>query len=237
MASPFAGCGVEVVARGGEHPLPGPFAGSGRVLKAEGAREIDVAGAVAEVEGVLAANAFEVLSELRCDASRQQGNGVVPSFALTNDDVPCREVHVLDAQGSALGDSQARPIEELGHKARGSLKVLEDEVDFLPREHDRQAWDARRALEVFESRQIEVQHVAIEKDDGAKGLLMSRGARATLGDEHIEKRPNLRGAARARIAPVITHETRDPSVVGLARPDAVVSRRKCSLNEHAKWSW
>lgn len=59
VAAPLAGHGLYVETRGGEDPLPAPFAPGVRVLAQERAGQFDPAGAVAEVGLVLLASAFK----------------------------------------------------------------------------------------------------------------------------------------------------------------------------------
>ena len=64
---------VDVNAGGREHPLPGPFTASVRVLASEGPGQFHPAGAVLQVARVLPLHRFEVLGQRILDGGRQHG--------------------------------------------------------------------------------------------------------------------------------------------------------------------
>jgi hypothetical protein len=69
-AAPLAGHGLYVETRGGEGPLPAPFAAGVRVLALERTGQFDPAGTVAEVGLVLLASAVQVGGQGGLDRGR-----------------------------------------------------------------------------------------------------------------------------------------------------------------------
>jgi hypothetical protein len=128
---------VDVHASCREHPLPGPFARGGGILEAQRAGELHVTRAGAEVGGVLVPGAFELLPEIGRGGSWKERDAIFAALALSNDDVACAKVQILDPQGDAFGDTQACAVKELCHQERRAVEVIEDATDFVAREHDR----------------------------------------------------------------------------------------------------
>jgi hypothetical protein len=86
---------------------------------------------------VLVPGAFELLPEIGCDGPWKERKAIFAALTLPNDDVACAKVQIFDAQGGALGDAQARAVEELRHQEGRAAEVIEDAADFVAREHDR----------------------------------------------------------------------------------------------------
>jgi len=137
MPASLAGGSVEVQARCGEHPLPGPFARGGRILEAQRAGEFDATRAGAEVGGVLVPGVFELLPEIGGGGYWEECDAIPSALALSNDDMAGAKVQIFDAESGALGDAQAGAVQELRHQKRRAVEVIEDAADFVACEYDR----------------------------------------------------------------------------------------------------
>lgn len=93
MPAALAGQTVDVDARGRERPLPGPLAARVGVLRAEGPRQLDPAGARLEIDLMLVPDHNEVPQH-------------------PHHDLVAREIDVLHAQAGALEQAEPCAIEE-----------------------------------------------------------------------------------------------------------------------------
>lgn len=72
--------------------------------------------------------------------------------------------------------------------------------DFAAIEHDREMFAWRSAHELVEPRQVDVQDLAVEEQEGGEGLVL-RGRRAAFGDGEVgQEGSDLVGAELARVA-------------------------------------
>lgn len=86
------------------------------------------------------------------------------------------EVHILDAQAEALVEAEPAAVQQLGHEGELALEASDDAERFILRQHSRKAG---RLLGPHASvdREVEglLQNVAVQKQNGAQGLVLSGG--------------------------------------------------------------
>jgi hypothetical protein len=120
---------------------------------------------------------LQVLFQRGARRPRQHDDAVLVAFAGADVDGVTRQVHVLHAQAAALHQAQPGPVQELGHQpedAVGPLDTHQDAADLLRRQHDGQPFAPPRPQGI-DPPQVDVQHPAVEEDEGVEGLVL--GAR------------------------------------------------------------
>ena len=104
------------------------------------------------------------MSEVRLDHLRKHRDAVLVALPGPDDDLVGGEVHVLDA---TLENPQAGAIEQAGHEPRRALELLEHGADLLASQDDGQTLRTLRAHDALEPGQVQLEHVAVEKQEGA----------------------------------------------------------------------
>src|SRR5215467_11083699 len=75
------------------------------------------------------------------------------------------------------------PVQQDRHEPRHAIEVLEDSPDLLACQHHGQVNGPLGPDDVVEPRQFDAQHLAIEKEQGAQGLVLRGGGDLTLNGE------------------------------------------------------
>ncbi len=113
-------------------------------------------------------------------------------------------------------------------------------LDFLRREHDRQAFRSLRRFNVIQPRQLGLQHLLVEEKQGALRLVLSR-CRNTPRDRKVsEERLDLVRPHFTRVPLVVKEdEASHPAAIGLLRAYAIVleSDAVTELIEQPPWRW
>ena len=96
------------------------------------------------------------------------------------------EVNILDAEAEALDQAQAGAKDEFGDELVSSGESGDDSQGLFSGE------DGRQVMRFFGSddgdvRQVYFEHVAVEKEDGAEGLVLGRGGDVFVHSEVGEK--------------------------------------------------
>jgi hypothetical protein len=118
---------------------------------------------------------FELGLQGSVKAGREHGHAVFVAFTLAIGELILSEISVLDAQAHALHEAQAGALEQACHEKFGSGKVAENGFDFGTGENDRQASGTFRPFDAFDHGQSDVQHIAIEEEEGIEGDVLGGG--------------------------------------------------------------
>ena len=98
--------------------MPRPLAASVRVLAGQGPGQLDPAGTVCQVGFVLPLHPLQVPGEGRLGHGWQDGDAILGTLTVADDDLVRSEVDVLDSQAGAFEQAQPGTIEE-GAMSRG----------------------------------------------------------------------------------------------------------------------
>src|SRR5207249_7265989 len=101
VPSPLPALAIEVDPRGGEHPLPAPFAAGVRILPAERMRERHPARVGGEVALVSVAPGFDQPLERVLQRTGQHRAPIPTALAGTHDDLVAGEIDVLHPEAKA----------------------------------------------------------------------------------------------------------------------------------------
>lgn len=179
----LAGDAVHVDARGREDPLPSPGSARVRVLAEERAGQLDPAGAVPKVVFVLPAHPLEVREQVCLHRGRQHGGAIVVPLAVADGELVRRDIDVLRAQATALEQPQSGAVPQDRHEPRHSVEALEDGADLLARQEDGQMQGPLGPDDRVEPGQVDAEHLTVEKEQGAQGLVLGGGGDLPLHGE------------------------------------------------------
>jgi hypothetical protein len=223
MEDGAAGRRVGARARRGEEVLPGEARRGARHLVAERVGEIDLAAAGCKLRAVTRGDPLDLRLERVAQAGGQERRPVVLALAAANHDLAALEVHVLDAKGDDLGETEAAAVHEVADQAKRRLELVEHGAHVGPGEHRREMLGALGTFEARELRHGKVEHAAIQEDDGAEGLVLRGGRGAALLGEMIEESGDLGSVQLPRVAAAVeADEGSDPVGVGFLGARRVV---------------
>jgi hypothetical protein len=179
---------------------------------------------VPEVGPVLLAHALEVGDQLRLDRGWQHGQPILVPLAVADGDLVHREVDVLHAQTTAFQQAQPGAVEQNRHEPRHAVEPLEDGADLVARQHDGQMLGPLGPDDVVEPREVDAEHLAIQKEQGAQGLVLGGGGDLALHGEGRQERGDFGGAHLGRVALAVEEDVAlDPVDVRLLGAAAVVA--------------
>lgn len=134
------------------------------------------------------------------------------------------EVDILGAQAAAFQDPQAGAVEQASHQLEDAVEPLEHRADFLPAQDDGQSRGPLGADDVVEPGQVNLQHLAVQEEEGAQRLVLGGGGNSAVDGQGGEKRRDLRGTHLGRVPLAVEEDVAlDPLDVGLLRLPAVVA--------------
>jgi len=131
VTAALAGLGMGVLARRGEDPLPGPFAGGGWEFVLDGGGELDPAGAVGEIALMLFLDSVEVCAQGLDQYFGEDGGSIDVALAAADEDGAAIEVDVFDAQAKAFEEAKARTIKQGRHETGWAIELFEQGVNFV----------------------------------------------------------------------------------------------------------
>ena len=210
-------------ARRGEEVLPREARRGARHLRTERVGEVDLAASHRELGEVQSADSIELCGKSLAGPGGKQGRAVVRPLATTDSDLMAIEVDVLHAEGEGLLEAEAGAVEELAEEAEGGLEVVEEGENVAAREDRGEVLGALGALETVERRQVEFEHLAVEEDQRAEGLVLGGGRDAAAQGEVVEEGGDLDGAHLPRVTSLVeADEFAYPAEVGLLGAGGVV---------------
>lgn len=150
------------------------------------------------------------------DAVWEDGDPVVASFAVVDEDSVIVEVYVFYAEAEAFHESEAASVHDLGHEFVGFFHAGDDVFCFGDGEDVWYPFSFFGAYE-FEPGFIQwyFEDVAVEEHDGADGLVLGGGGGFALDDEVCDELVDLVYAHFFGVAFVVVEDVfADPLEVG-----------------------
>jgi hypothetical protein len=231
VASDLPGTWIGGAAFRGEDILPAPLTSRAWVLSLERVREVDGAEAVAQIGVMKGSDTLEVSIQGIDERFGQEGHAILAAFPPADDDLKALEIDIFDAKPHALHETEAGAVEKVGQKTVGALEVRQDGADFLTREHDGKGvggFGFRDSLETFG---LAVEDMAVEEEDGAERLILSRGADFPLDGKVTQEGDDVGRVEFARVAAIVEDdEASDPIDVGTLGADTVVAHAEGGSN-------
>jgi len=167
---------------------------------------------------------------------------VLVPLAAADDDLPARQVHVLDAQLAALQQAEAAAVQESGHQAEdavGPFDMLEDRRYLRRRQDHGQPFRPSRPHRV-DAAQVDLEHLLVQKQERRERLILRAGRDAIIDGQVSEKLLDLGGAPVTRVPLAVEEdEACDPlDVAGLGAQGVVADAQDLAhLVEQAGRPW
>ena len=159
---------------------------------------------------------------MRVERARQHDDAILAALAVAHDDHLADQVDVLDAKANAFEQAHAGAVEQVGEQAGLAASaasaasfsasasasfvappalahLCQEGLHLDASEDDRDALVRHGAAELLQPRHVDAEHLAVEKEQRAKGLAMRGGGDAPLVGEHRQEGLNLRCAHLARM--------------------------------------
>ena len=194
------------------------------VLSDERVRQRGAAQISDQVLLVLAAHSSEVRLQWRPHGCRQHGHPVLATLSVAHGDLIALEVHVFDPQAQAFQQPHAGAVQQCAHQARGPVEFVQDRIDFLAGQHDRQPALPTGPNDTSDLAQRAIQDFVVEEQEGGQGLVLSRGGHTIADGQVGQERVNLPLAHLARSSFIMErNEPPDPGRVRLLGSPAVVT--------------
>jgi hypothetical protein len=131
--------------------------------------------------------------------TRQHHDAVFAALGVAHDDHQAHKIHVLDAQAHALHHAHAGAIQQPHQQVGDALHVGQDAGDLVFGEHTGDARRPRRTVDVVEPGQIDVEHLAVQEQNGAQRLVVGGGGHMAFGGQHGQKSLDSFGVDLARM--------------------------------------
>src|ERR1700730_3083831 len=158
---------------------------------------------------VLGADVLEMLQEPGLGDAWEHGDPVLVALAAPDHNLVRGKVDVLDAKPTTFQYPEADTVQQGGHEARDTVKPLEQGADLIPAEDDRKPLRAPRAHDAIEPRELHLQHVLVEEQEGAQRLILRRGGDLPIDRQGREELRHL-GCAHLRGMPFVVEEDEAP---------------------------
>src|SRR3989442_12726069 len=174
---------------------------------------------------MLPLHSVEMTRQRLNDSSRQDGWPIFLALASPNHNLPSFEIDVLHAQVQTFLQPKPGTIKESDDHPRDAIEILHDAGDLVAAEDDGHTNGHASARHVFDGVNVQVQHVAIQKQHCAERLILCRGTDASIHREPAEKRADFRRAHfRGMPLPVKEDVSPNPVDVGAFGSTTVMFR-------------
>jgi len=196
--------GAEAVGR--KCILPAPFCVGVGIFALQSKGEVDGSITFFQITLVQLFDSGQVRLKRLAQLVGQHGDAVFHAFAFADDDLALGKVEVFDSQANAFHEAQTASIEYLCRQLVIARHLAKDGLDFVFSEDDGQAFrflgshDGKRLVNV------QLQHIAIEKKDGADGLGLGGGGDVLLGGKVGEEGIDFGSAHGLRVALVMEED-------------------------------
>lgn len=168
----------------GKDELPYPFFMGGWVFFVEREGHLNRAKTGGEVFFVDSFCLDEVFTHGGNDAIGEHGDAVVSAFSIINNDAVIFKIYVFDAKAQTFHKAESAAIHDLCHEFVWACHVSYDGAHFFYGEYVGDSFSFFGSDEVEGGLvQLDVEGVAVEKKDGADGLVLSGGGGFTIYDE------------------------------------------------------
>src|SRR6266498_4650032 len=161
--------------RGPKHILPGPRARRIRVFAGERIWKLHSAIAGRQIRSVQLLDVDKLFLQHRNDGLRQHREAIFRAFAMTDRDLATLKIEIFEAQAQTLHQAQPTAVKQLGHQAVHAGKLRQQRLNLRAGKHNRQTPWPLGPWDVAEWRQVVVQDLAIQKQQGAQGDVLGRG--------------------------------------------------------------
>ena len=161
--------------------------------------------------------------ELLVQGAGQHGDAIFFSFAIAHRDLGVAEVDVLHPQAHAFHQTQSRTVEEACHQKVAAFELFEQRPYLSLGQDHRHPGRALRPLHVIEPLELAPEHLLVQEENSAQGLILRRGGHLSLDGEMGEKALHLELAHGGGMTLAMKQDVAfDPIDVGLLGADAIM---------------
>ena len=125
-------------------------------------------------------SSLELVSKVGNDGFGQHGDAVFEPLPVTNHDLLVGKVDVFDSQPQTFEQSHTGSIEESEEQQMLFRDMAEEELDLLPRQHDRELAFGLGSDQSLQLSDGLIEHLLVEKDQSTEGLRLGRAADSAL---------------------------------------------------------
>ncbi len=184
---------------------------------------MDFAVTFGKIALVQSPHAREVRIQRPDQACRQHGHAITRAFAIAHRDLVAFEIDILDAQPQSLQEAHPRAVQKTDNQPARAFQLREQCSYFVFPEHDRKVLRPLGAHHAIQPRQIDLQHLAVKKQQRRQGLILCRGRHTTGSGEVRQERLDLRAAhLPGMFLAVKENEAANPLQISVFRAHAVV---------------
>ena len=159
---------------------------------------------------------LEVAAQRRFRDPRKRRAAIAIALGLADQELPAREVDVLDAQPQRFEQAQPAAVEQRGDETMNATQLGEHRPHLVAREHDRKRVRAGGPDCRPQALDLASQHRAIQEQDRCQRLILRRGGDAPPHREVREERHHLEASHRFGMALAVEQdEAADPVDVGV----------------------
>jgi hypothetical protein len=231
MAPLDAGARIPAAMLGGKDPLPSPVALRPGVLARECVRQVHATESGRQVSLMHTTHSGEPARQRGPYDDRKRHDALSLAFPIPDDDSIRTELDVLDPKPQAFQKPQSAPVEQKSNEAMDALQPPDHGPHLGASEDGREPARALRANDVGDLRELFLQNVSIEKENGRQRLILGRRADAEPGRQVRQEVVDLGLPHRLRVAlPVEEDEPTHPRYVRLLSANAVVPRPDCQTH-------
>ena len=181
VATSFLRPGIDRQFRGREDILPYPGAVGVRIFLAQSERKINPSAAAGEILFVQLLYASELEPQRAMQPIRQQCDPLPQAFPIAHHNLAVVEIDIFHAQTGALHQSQAAPVEELGHEAIITVELGKNGADLARGENNRHFGRALDSLDVLHEIELSLEDVLIKEQQSAERLILGGGGNVAIG--------------------------------------------------------
>ena len=130
---------------------------------------------------------------------RQHDDAVLAALALAHDENLAIEVHVLYAESQSFHQPEAGAVQQCDEQCERRFHVIEELRNLRPGQHDWNSHRSFRPADLLHPRQLDIQHLPIEEEQGSQRLFVSGRGDVPFGRQVREKGFDLRRPQRPRM--------------------------------------
>ena len=173
--------------------MPDQFLGGVGIFPFEGVREVDLSETGGQVFVVKEADAFDLTLQGRDERIGHGSNAILIAFAVADGDGFVLEVQIFNAEADTFHQAQAGAVQDLRHEFVCASELVEDADGLCAGEDGGQSFGTFGAGEE-DGFNFLMEDFAVEKEDGAEGLVLGGGGDVPFGGEVDDVGADLVGA-------------------------------------------
>jgi hypothetical protein len=150
-------------------------------------------------------------------------HAILPTLAVANDDLRVIEVEVFHSKPQCLHEAQTASIQKLRDQMKLSFEVIEESLHIGARQNNGHSNRHPSAHDVFYPRKLNLENVAVQKQDRGERLVLGRCCDAAFDRQVRKELRDLRGRHVRRVSfAVEQNEAPNPLEIGSFCSEAVV---------------